>query len=77
MGFNPTFFHGREVSLPNLTERIRTTAEFLIGLSFATLHEADPLRFGVTFDAIERSKIRAGSAQSRATAITCQADIMM
>ncbi len=72
------FDRNSPVEFDPILEQVRiTTIEFLTGLSFATLREADPLRFGVKFDAVERHEIRAGSAQLRATAITCQADIMM
>ncbi len=66
------------VEFDPLLEQVRiTTIEFLTGLSFKALRDADPLRFGVEFEEAGRSGIHAGSARSRAAAITCQEDIAM
>ena len=66
------------VEFDPLLEQVRiTTIEFLTGLSFKALRDADPLRFGVEFEEAGRSGIHAGSARSRAAAITCQEDIVM
>ncbi len=72
------FDQAEPVEFDPILEQVRiTTLEFLTGLSFQSLREADPLRFGVEFEAVERRGIRAGSARSRMTAVTCQQDIVM
>ncbi len=60
-------------------EQVRiTTIEFLIGVSFASLRDADPLQFGAVFDEREgRRRVRVDSARTRPAAITCPGDIML
>ena len=60
-------------------EQVRiTTIEFLSGLSFEYLREADPLRFGgVQFDAEDRYRMIAERRRSQTNSITCQEDIFM
>ena len=60
-------------------EQVRiTTIEFLSGLSFEDLREADPLRFddGV-FEDSEQQGAPSERARSRTMSITCQADIVL
>lgn len=66
------------VAFDPILEQVRvTTIEFLTGLSFEALREADPLRFGIKSQEMEREGIVTASVRSRTTAITCQEDIMM
>lgn len=67
------------VEFDPLLEQVRlTTLEFLSGLSFGDLREADPLRFGVELiDERGRMRQRGGTALSRATVITSHSDIVI
>ncbi|MGK7875376.1 MAG: DNA/RNA non-specific endonuclease [Xenococcaceae cyanobacterium] len=72
------FDQDNPVEFDPILEQVRvTTIEFLTGLSFESLREADPLRFGVEFEEERSRGIRAGSARSRTAAITCQEDIVL
>jgi endonuclease G len=60
-------------------EQVRvTTIEFLIGVSFASLRDADALQFGAMFDEREGTRyFRADSAKTRSAAITFPGDIII
>lgn len=65
------------VDFDPILEQVRvTTIEYLAGLSFAPLRDADPLRFGAQIERVAgRRTVRAASAQQRAAAITCPGDV--
>ena len=76
------------VTFDPILEQVRiTTLEYLTGLSFLDIRNADPLRFGVTFNSTgpspaspgraPRRTIRPGSARNRPAAITTAADIVL
>ena len=67
------------VEFDPILEQVRvTTLEFLTGLSFVGLRDADPLRFGAQLDRIgARRRIRAASARKRSATITCPQDILI
>lgn len=67
------------VAFDPLLEQVRlTTIEFLTGLSFGDLRDADPLRFGVQFaDLAARRGLLSGTARRRATVITRPNDIVL
>ncbi len=71
----------RDVPLPfdPITEQVRvTTIEYLTGLDFKALQNADPLRFGAKFERVRgRRRVRAATARSRAGAVTCAGDILL
>jgi endonuclease G len=62
-----------------ILEQVRvTTIEFLTGLSFVSLRQADPLRFGAQVERVDgRDTLRAGTAKRRSAAITCPEDIFL
>jgi endonuclease G len=67
------------VAFDPLLEQVRlTTIEFLTGLSFGDLRDADPLRFGVQFaDFAARRGLLSGTARRRASVITRPQDIVL
>ena len=59
-------------------EQVRlTTIEFLTGLAFSPLRDADPLKFGAKLDASVSPRVRSASAQKRSAVITCAEDIFL
>jgi endonuclease G len=67
------------VAFDPLLEQVRlTTIEYLTGLSFGDLRDADPLRFGVQFaDFAARRGLLSGTARRRASVITRPRDIVL
>jgi endonuclease G len=67
------------VAFDPLLEQVRlTTIEYLTGLSFGDLRDADPLRFGVQFaDLAARRGLLSGTARRRASVITRPQDIVL